>query len=100
MDCDHYWPDVEFYLDDVRVRYVLHLGPRQRERSSDPGLAPERFVDPKDWRSGSAPGEHWLVHYRGQSDSPFDAVSATPAATVGEFDLYRLDTRTSDTALR
>ncbi len=100
VDCDHYWPDVEFYLDDVHVRYVLHLGPRQRERPSDPGLTPDRFVDPKDWLSGNAPGEHWLVRYRGQPDSPFDAVAAAPAATVGEFDLYRLDAGTSDTALR
>ena len=110
VDCDHYWPDVEFYLDDVRVRYVLPANPKQRERPTDPGLHPERFVDPTEWLTRPTGGERWLVRYRRQRDSPFDALPAAlagrKAVTIGEFDLYRLDsaeapgTESTDTALR
>ena len=103
VDCDHYWPDVEFYLDDVQVRYVLRTGPRQRERASDPGLTPERFVDPKDWLAAAAEGDaRWLVRYRGQRESPFDAAASAlagrKAVTIGDFEIFRLDE--PDTASR
>ncbi len=99
IESDHYWPDMEFYLQDARIRYVLRASANQKERPSDAGLVPDRFVDPADWlvrQSGPdlPPGERWLVRFRGQRDSPFDAMLPMGAerrtASIGEFDLYRV----------
>lgn len=103
VDCDHYWPDMEFYLADVDVRYVVRITNHLRERPSDRGTAPVRYIEPEDWLSEqaqtgsaeSAAGGRWLVHYRRQQESPFAALPSVAAgrktATVGEFDLYHLE---------
>ena len=95
VDCDIYWPDAEFYLENVRVRYVLRKPSKLRERPSDPGLMPERFVRPQEWLSEGVTGERWLVRYRRLRSSLLDTLAATPAArretTIGDFDLYRLE---------
>ena len=102
IDSDHYWPGMEFYLPDAHVRYVLRAADNQRERASDPGRVPDRFVDPRDWldspgRPGAFPpatGERWLVRFRGQKESAFDPILSPDgprkAASVGQFDLYHV----------
>ncbi len=102
VDADHHWPGAEFYLEDAHVRYVLRAADNQRERASDPGLVPDRFIDPRDWldqpgrpaASPPASGERWLVRFRGQRESAFDPVFS-PAGppkvvTIGQFDLYHV----------
>ncbi len=104
-DSDHYWPGMEFYLGEDVVRYVNKHN-RLQERASDPGLAPVRFIEPDEWldltignvRAPDEPaGERWLIHFRRQQDSVFNAFFADPQASgrqivrIGGFDLLRWD---------
>ncbi len=102
IDSDHHWPGMECYLPDARVRYVLRTADNQLERASDPGLVPDRFIDPRDWldqpgHPGAFPpasGERWLIRFRGQKESGFDPILSpngpVKAATIGQFDLYHV----------
>ena len=97
VDADQYWPGMEFYLGEATVRYVAS-NKHQRERTTDGGLAPARFIPPDDWpalNNFPAPmaGEFWLVRFRKRKHSPFDAAIAAsglrPAKTFGQFALFR-----------
>lgn len=85
---DRYWPGMEFYLGDDAPRYVAR-DKNIRQRASDPGLPPDRFVDPEAWQP--APGE-WLVHFRKVRRSRLRAVTPAPGerwTRLGDFEVLR-----------
>lgn len=105
VDADQYWPGMEFYLGDDTVHYVAS-NKHQRERATDAGLPPARFIPPDDWPAlanfpAPATGEFWLVRFRKRKHSPFDtAINASrqrPAKTFGQFMLFRVDRRADGT---
>ncbi len=119
VDSDRYWAGMEFYLgadvvhsvtrvndpptlvltEEMKARQIRNT--HRRERASDPGIPPDRFIEPELWptlppgasplASGSA-GGWWLVHFRRQQVSPFAAVIPRDSSVVriGDFDLYRM----------
>ena len=105
VHADQYWPGMEFYLGDDAVRYVAE-NKHQRERSSDPGVPPARFIDPRAWSAletaveppGSPARDLWLVHFRKRRHSPFGALLSQAleqhtTKTIGQFDLIHVGGR-------
>ena len=102
IDADHHWPGMEFYLPGDHIRYILRAAENQRERAMDPGLVPDRFIDPRDWldqpgKPGAFPpasGDRWLVRFRKQKESPFNTAFAGgetgKITSIGQFDLYHV----------
>ena len=120
VDSDRYWAGMEFYLGEDTIHYVARVTDapvpnltaeikarqirkaHRRERDSDPGLPPDRFINPALWPllppgaaagADAAAGSWWLVHFRRQKESPFNAVIPRgPAQTVriGDFILYQM----------
>ena len=99
VDADQYWPSMEFYLGDAVVHYVVN-NDRQQERSTDPGLPPNRFIDPENWpslkeiagKSGPSASGLWLVRFSKRKNSPFDSVFAGNqekrlSKMIGQFEL-------------
>ncbi len=128
VDTDRYWAGMEFYLGANVVHYVARVADvptpglteemkarrirkaHRRERASDPGIAPDRFIEPELWpvlppgaatSAAGAGGGWWLVHFRHQSASPLlammnsggqkDSLSQRPAPVkIGDFVLYQM----------
>ena len=59
VDADHHWPGAEFYLENAHVRYVSRAADNQRERASDPGLTPDRFIDPRGLARSAGPARNF-----------------------------------------
>ncbi len=88
---DRYWPGMEFYLDENRVRYLVNPD-RIRQRDDDAGRPPGMFIAPSGdgWRDSPAAeraplpngAEVWLLRFRKQTNSPF-AAWARPAEGLG-----------------
>ena len=110
---------MEFYLGADTVHYVARITDpptpnvteemkarrlrkaHRRERASDPGVSPDRFIEPELWPAlpaGAASGatDHWwLVHFRRQGGSRFLEVmprgaDAARTVRIGDFVLYRM----------
>ncbi len=117
VDTDRYWAGMEFYLGADTIHYVprpldppsLHLTEevkarrikyaRHCERDSDPGLPPDRFIEPELWpalpsgtsrQSARSGGSYWLVHFRPQHNSPFNGVMSRQGVRIGDFVLYQM----------
>ena len=123
VDTDRYWAGMEFYLGADVVHYVTRVTDpplpnlteeqkarrlrkaHRRERASDPGIAPDRFIEPELWpalppgasaRATASPGGWWLVHFRKQRGSPLAATMhfgdhANPEIIkIGDFFLYHM----------
>ncbi len=128
VDADRYWAGMEFYLGEDVVHSVTRVAPvptpnlteemkarrirkaHRRERASDPGTAPDRFIEPESWpalppgaavKTSDSPGGWWLVHFRKQRASPLAATmgqgdagpSPSPRPTtvrIGDFVLYQM----------
>ena len=121
VEADHYWAGLEFYLGEQTVRYVVHIdapgdndplprgteGPpvkkhqgrdeHHHERATDRGQPPLRFIDPVVWLARPPAAECWLIRFRRNKNSPFDARvkggphrDVTHVARIGDFDVYRL----------
>ena len=119
VDADRYWAGMEFYLgadvvhsvtritnppvpfvtEEMKARRIKKA--HRRERDSDPGTLPDRFIEPELWPAlppkasllASRSADHWwLVHFRRQQASPF-AAAIPPGASIvriGDFDLYQM----------
>ncbi len=123
VDSDRYWPGLEFYLGEYRVHYVLRVDPlprgddtdapkaladaakseRFRERVSDPGTAPNRFIPPDQWppeRTAAmpTPGNWWYLCYHRRPRGRFrdllhnedPARRPVKVRRIGDFDVYRM----------
>ena len=124
VDSDRYWAGMEFYLGADVIHYVGRItdAPQpnvtaaikakqirkshRRERDSDAGLPPNRFIDPQLWPTlpaGASPiatetgGKWWLVHFRRQGETPFagivrhpeaDGINPSQIVRIGDFVLY------------
>lgn len=98
--CDRYWPGIEFYLNENRVRYVVD-SERVRERATDPGRPAGLLLATTDeaWRTPPTddhwlqPGARvWLLRFRKQASSPFVAweAQARSTGTILRFDDFSL----------
>ena len=121
VDAERYLPGLEFYLDENRVRYIVRIDgaarsnpsasgrkrppriERYHERASDPGVPPDRFVDPDLWPvppPTQAPGQSgwWIVSLHRREPPrflrnwPSTAGNPRPVKVrrIGDFDLYRM----------
>ncbi len=96
VHADQYWPGMEFYLGDNAVRYAVN-NKHQKERSTDLGVPPERFIDPRRWSAVTAGlgDDCWLVHFRKIRRSPFDQCVAQgreehSIKVIGQFELVHV----------
>ncbi len=123
VDTDRYWAGMELYLGEDVVHYVTRVTDpptpnlteemkarrmrkaHRRERASDPGVAPDRFIEPEQWpalppgasvRATASPGGWWLVHFRKQRSSPLAATmhlgdhGNPEIVKIGDFFLYHM----------
>ena len=122
VDSDRYWAGMEFYLGTDTVHYVTRVTDpptpnlteemkarrmrkaHRRERASDLGESPDRFIEPDQWpalpprasaqASPTAAGHWWLVHFRRQSGSRLLAFIShgdpTKTVRIGDFVLYQM----------
>lgn len=128
VDMTGYRPGLEFYLGETTVCYIIRVDgsagvespanggtdgrrtrvtriERYRERASDPGVPPDRFVEPSSWpqplptaRKTPVERNWWLVRYRRQPWPRFDQGLVQDAAgrrpvkvkRIGDFDLYQV----------